>query len=72
MASRRLEADRFLTEDFNEKVYGKEGFRWIKSVKGIRDLLKRHYPKLEAEMPARQSGFKPYKEMPSDALSNAQ
>ena len=70
MASRRLEADRFLTEHFTEAVYGREGFTWVQSVKGVRDVLKRHYPALERELPPAESAFKPYEAMPKGAVPN--
>ncbi|KAK1440836.1 hypothetical protein QVD17_06668 [Tagetes erecta] len=44
MASRRLEADRFFTSDFNEKVYTKKGFEWVKTSESLKDVLDRHYP----------------------------
>ena len=70
MASRRLEADRYLTEHFTEAVYGREGFKWVQSVTGIRDVLKRHYPALERELPPGESAFKPYEAMPKRAAPN--
>ncbi|PPS05909.1 hypothetical protein GOBAR_AA14728 [Gossypium barbadense] len=33
MASRRLEADRFFTSDFNEEAYTKKGFEWVNTRK---------------------------------------
>ncbi|KAJ9540707.1 hypothetical protein OSB04_027213 [Centaurea solstitialis] len=44
MASRRLEADRFFTSDFNEEVYTKKGFEWVKRTESLKDVLYRHYP----------------------------
>lgn len=66
MASRRLEADRFFTKDFNAKTYSDVGFAWVESVKSMRDLLKRHYPEVEGKMPAGYSAFKPYGEWPAE------
>ena len=45
MATRRLQADRFFTNDFRAEVYTPEGMAWIAdtSMKGI---LLRHYPEL--------------------------
>ncbi|KXJ28522.1 alpha-dioxygenase 2 [Exaiptasia diaphana] len=54
MASRRLEADRFLTKDFNSDTYTEEGMQWIKQrnmtsllldafkrdIEGLPDILK--------------------------------
>ncbi|KAF5799723.1 hypothetical protein HanXRQr2_Chr07g0307821 [Helianthus annuus] len=44
MASRRLEADRFFTSDFNEKVYTRKGFEWVNTCESLKDVLDRHYP----------------------------
>ncbi|CAH1437689.1 unnamed protein product [Lactuca virosa] len=43
MASRRLEADRFFTSDFNEDVYTKRGFKWVNTTESLKDVLDRHY-----------------------------
>jgi hypothetical protein len=44
-ASRRLQADRFFTESYNEEVYTKEGLDWIDDV-DFKSVLLRHYPAL--------------------------
>lgn len=44
-ASRRLEADRFYTEDYNEETYTKEGLKWIDD-SSLKSVLLRHYPEL--------------------------
>jgi hypothetical protein len=44
-ASRRLEADRFFTDDYNEQVYTPEGIEWVDRVTFKRVLL-RHFPEL--------------------------
>ncbi|XP_076891583.1 alpha-dioxygenase PIOX-like [Bidens hawaiensis] len=43
MASRRLEADRFFTSDFNEEVYTKKGLEWVNTTESLKDVLDRHY-----------------------------
>ena len=35
MASRRLEADRFLTEHYTKDIYTAEGLQWVKKTKGV-------------------------------------
>lgn len=45
-ASRRLEADRFFTDDYNEQVYTPEGIEWVDRVTYKRVLM-RHYPELQ-------------------------
>ncbi|KAM7506731.1 hypothetical protein LguiA_017184 [Lonicera macranthoides] len=44
MASRRLEADRFFTSDYNEETYTKKGLSWVNSTESLKDVLDRHYP----------------------------
>ncbi|KAL5723633.1 hypothetical protein ACHQM5_007009 [Ranunculus cassubicifolius] len=46
MASRRLEADRFFTSDFNEEVYTKKGLQWVNTTESLRNVLERHYPEM--------------------------
>ncbi|KAG8362933.1 hypothetical protein BUALT_BualtUnG0021900 [Buddleja alternifolia] len=41
--SRRLEADRFFTSDFNEEVYTKKGLEWVNTTESLKDVLDRHY-----------------------------
>lgn len=44
-ASRRLQADRFYTDSYNEDVYTKEGMQWIDDA-SLKTVLLRHYPEL--------------------------
>jgi alpha-dioxygenase len=60
MASRRLDADPFLNELYNEDTYTKTGLEWIENTSSLKDILKRHYPSLAAKIPEKQSAFKPY------------
>ncbi|KAK1410133.1 hypothetical protein QVD17_36666 [Tagetes erecta] len=46
MASRRLQADRFFTSDFNEEVYTKKGFEWVNTTETLKDVLDRNYPEM--------------------------
>lgn len=68
MASRRLEADRFFTSDFNEETYTKAGLAWVKTVDGMRDVLRRHFPDIERKIPEGTSAFKPRDHWPEDAV----
>ncbi len=45
MASRRLQGDRFFTDDFRPEVYTPEGMAWIAQA-SMKGLLLRHYPEL--------------------------
>jgi hypothetical protein len=44
-ASRRLQADRFYTDCYNEDVYTREGLRWIDQT-DFKTVILRHYPDL--------------------------
>lgn len=69
MASRRLEADRFLNEDFNEKIYSRAGMAWVRSVDSLRDVLKRHFPEMERHFSKHDaSAFTPTTEWPAAFL----
>ena len=64
MASRRLDADPFLNEFYNEETYSKVGLKHVKENKGLFDLLNRHYPDLAEDFKdkrgkPKQSVFKP-------------
>ncbi len=64
MASRRLTADPFLNELYNEETYSKIGLKLVKDNNGLFDVLERHYPDLAVDFKdkkgkAKQSCFKP-------------
>jgi hypothetical protein len=44
-ASRRLQADRFFTDDYREGIYTKEGLKWVDDV-NLKQVILRHYPEL--------------------------
>ncbi len=44
-ASRRLQADRFYTDNYNDETYTKEGLAWIDDA-DLKTVLLRHYPEL--------------------------
>jgi len=46
-ASRRLQADRFFTDSYNEETYTPEGLQWVDDT-DMKSLLLRHYPELGA------------------------
>ncbi|XP_027358520.1 alpha-dioxygenase 1 isoform X2 [Abrus precatorius] len=46
MASRRLEADRFFTSNFNEETYTKTGLEWVNTTESLKDVIERHYPEM--------------------------
>jgi hypothetical protein len=44
-ASRRLQADRFFTDSYNEETYTREGLEWIDKA-DLKTVILRHYPEL--------------------------
>ncbi|XVE83908.1 hypothetical protein DITRI_Ditri16bG0126000 [Diplodiscus trichospermus] len=57
MASRRLEADRFFTSNFNEETYTKKGFEWVNTTESLKDVLDRHYPEITKKWMNSTSAF---------------
>lgn len=63
-ASRRLQADRFFTDDYNEEVYTAEGLQWIDDAT-LKSVLLRHYPELLGTGLANvENAFEPWDEGP--------
>jgi hypothetical protein len=63
-ASRRLQADRFFTDDYNEEVYTAEGLQWIDRT-DLKTVLLRHYPELaETGLANIKNAFEPWDEGP--------
>jgi hypothetical protein len=59
MASRRLNSDRFLTDDFTPAVYTAEGLRWLAD-NTMASVILRHYPELRPAMRGAQNAFTPW------------
>jgi hypothetical protein len=59
MASRRLNSDRFYTNDYDARVYTDTGVDWIKNATMSGALL-RHWPTLIAVLPAKANAFQPW------------
>jgi len=59
MASRRLNSDRFLTDDYTPGVYTQAGLDWIESNTMVSVLL-RHYPQLRPALRGVDNAFKPW------------
>ncbi|CAN6969268.1 unnamed protein product [Brassica oleracea var. botrytis] len=57
MATRRLEADRFFTSDFNEMTYTKKGLEWVNTTESLRDVFDRHYPEMTDRWMNSESAF---------------
>jgi len=59
MASRRLNSDRFLTEDFTPEVYTQAGMDWIRD-NTMSTVLLRHYPHLRSALRGVDNAFTPW------------
>lgn len=59
MASRRLNSDRFFTDDYTPEVYTKAGLKWISDNDMVTVLL-RHYPDLRPTMKGVKNAFHPW------------
>ncbi|CAA0828492.1 Alpha-dioxygenase 1 [Striga hermonthica] len=57
MATRRLEADKFFTSDFNEEVYTKKGLEWVNTTESLKDVLDRHFPEMSGKWMNSASAF---------------
>jgi len=63
-ASRRLQADRFYTDCFNEDVYTWEGLHWIDRTE-LKTVILRHYPELaDTGLANIKNAFEPWDEEP--------
>src|SRR5215213_6172248 len=60
MASRRLNSDRFLTTDYNERVYTRAGIEWVNDT-DMTTVLLRHYPALAPALRHAENAFWPWK-----------
>ena len=60
MASRRLEADRFFTDDYRPEVYTQTGLDWVES-NSMRSVLLRHCPELEPSLQGVENPFAPWR-----------
>jgi len=59
MASRRLNSDRFFTNDYTENVYTKAGMDWIED-NTMSTVLLRHFPSLFPALRGVQNAFAPW------------
>ncbi|XP_060968959.1 alpha-dioxygenase 2 isoform X1 [Cannabis sativa] len=57
IASRRLEADRFFTSNFNMETYTKEGFEWVNKTESLKDVIDRHFPNMTKKWMCSSSAF---------------
>lgn len=66
---RRLEADPLFTTNFNEEVYTKEGFEWVNTTEGLKDVLRRHHPELVGDWMTSTSAFSVWNQAPEPPRS---
>jgi len=60
MASRRLEADRFFTDDYRPEVYTQAGIDWVEA-NTMRTVLLRHFPELAPSLEGVKNPFAPWR-----------
>jgi hypothetical protein len=59
-ATRRLQADRFYTDNYNEETYTREGLEWIDRA-DLKSVILRHYPELaESGLANVKNAFEPW------------
>ena len=68
MASRRLEADRFFTDDYRPEVYTQAGIDWVES-NSMRTVLLRHFPALGPSLEGVANPFAPWNRVAGPAES---
>lgn len=60
MAPRRLQSDRFFTDDYTPRIYSQAGMDWINN-NDMTSVLLRHYPQLKPALWRTENPFKPWK-----------
>lgn len=60
MASRRLMADRFFTEDYNAAHYTQTGLNWVDDEGTLAKVIARHMPELAPKMKGLTTAFQPW------------
>ncbi|HEY6037219.1 MAG TPA: peroxidase family protein, partial [Kofleriaceae bacterium] len=68
MASRRLEGDRFFTDDYRPEVYTQAGIDWVEA-NDMRSVLLRHCPQLAPSLEGVANPFAPWKRVPAGAAT---
>ncbi|KAG2664628.1 hypothetical protein I3760_16G091300 [Carya illinoinensis] len=67
IASRRLEADRFFTTNFNCKTYTEKGLDWVNKTETLKDVIDRHFPDMTRKFMRCSSAFSVWNSMPTPA-----
>ncbi|XP_077220767.1 alpha dioxygenase isoform X3 [Tasmannia lanceolata] len=64
IASRRLEADRFFTTNFNARTYTEKGLEWVNKSESMKDVINHHYPHITSKWIKSSSAFSVWNSMP--------
>ena len=59
MATRRLQSDRFFTDDYRPEVYTPAGIAWVEDTT-MTDVILRHFPALGTRLRSNANAFKPW------------
>ncbi|CBI15541.3 hypothetical protein VitviT2T_025796 [Vitis vinifera] len=65
IASRRLEADRFFTTNFNSQTYTRSGLDWVNKTETLQDVLDRHFPDMTKKWMRCSSAFSVWDSTPT-------
>ncbi|KAH7528612.1 hypothetical protein FEM48_Zijuj05G0090400 [Ziziphus jujuba var. spinosa] len=65
MASRRLEADRFFTTNFDSKTYTEKGLEWVNKTETLKDVIDRHFPEMTKKWMRSSSAFSVWDSLPT-------
>ncbi|KAI3409556.1 uncharacterized protein J3R85_019154 [Psidium guajava] len=65
IASRRLEADRFFTTNFNARTYTPKGLEWVNKTETLKDVIDRHFPDMTRKYMRCSSAFAVWDSLPT-------
>ncbi|XP_030521894.2 alpha-dioxygenase 2-like isoform X1 [Rhodamnia argentea] len=65
VASRRLEADRFFTTNFNARTYTEKGLEWVNTTETLKDVIDRHFPDMTRKYMRSSSAFAVWDSLPT-------
>ncbi|XP_018720790.2 alpha-dioxygenase 2 [Eucalyptus grandis] len=65
IASRRLEADRFFTTNFNTQTYTEKGLEWVNRTETLKDVIDRHFPDMTRKYMRCSSAFAVWDSQPT-------
>lgn len=68
MASRRLNSDRYFTQDFTPEIYTQLGMDWVQQT-SMTDIMLRHYPQLRPVLRGVTNAFQPWQRVAGPASS---